>query len=70
MLDDGVGIAAEDCGRIFAKDYHPSDYEVSLRSGHGLGLSLAKQIVELHHGTISVSNVLGKESEFAIQFHD
>jgi len=34
-----------------------------------LALFLAKQVVELHHGTISVSNELRKGSEFAIQFH-
>jgi signal transduction histidine kinase len=69
VRDEGIGIAAEDCGRVFAKDHQSSDEDVSLRSGHGLGLSLAKQIVELHHGTISVSSELGNESEFAIPFH-
>lgn len=69
VRDEGIGISAADCARVFDKYYRSGDKEVSARSGHGLGLFLAKQIVELHHGTISLSSEPGKGSEFTIEFH-
>ncbi len=68
VSDQGIGISPEDCERVFEKYYRSSSKEVSARSGHGLGLYLAKRIVELHHGTISVHSELGKGTEFLVQF--
>src|SRR6266702_3984558 len=68
VSDQGIGISPEDCERVFEKYYRSGSKEVSSRSGHGLGLYLAKQIVELHHGTISVHSELGKGTEFLVQF--
>jgi signal transduction histidine kinase len=69
VRDEGIGISPEDRARVFDKYYRCSERGVVSRGGHGLGLFLAKQIVELHHGTISVSSEPGKGSEFTIQFH-
>jgi two-component system sensor histidine kinase VicK len=69
VRDQGIGISAEDCARVFDKYYRSSAIEVTSRGGYGLGLFLAKQIVELHHGTISVNSELGKWTEFTVQFH-
>lgn len=68
VADQGIGISPEDCRKVFDKYYRSQDDTAATRSGHGLGLYLAKQIVELHHGRISVSSVLGKGTEFTIQF--
>ena len=68
VSDQGIGISPEDTDRVFEKYYRGSSKEVTSRSGHGLGLYLAKRIVELHHGTISVQSELGKGTEFSIQF--
>jgi two-component system, OmpR family, phosphate regulon sensor histidine kinase PhoR len=68
ISDQGIGISPEDCERVFEKYYRSRNKEVTSRSGHGLGLYLAKRIVELHHGTISVHSELGKGTEFSIQF--
>jgi len=68
ISDQGIGISPEDCERVFEKYYRSGSKEVTSRSGHGLGLYLAKRIVELHHGTISVHSELGKGTEFSIQF--
>ena len=68
ISDQGIGISPEDCERVFEKYYRSASKEVSARSGHGLGLYLAKRIVELHHGTISVHSELGKGTEFSMQF--
>ena len=68
VRDQGIGMSPEDCNKVFDKYYRSSNPLVALRSGHGLGLYVARQIVELHHGKLSVASELGKGSEFTIQF--
>ncbi len=58
VVDRGVGINAEDLPHIFNRFYG---------KGYGLGLSIAKRIVELHHGSISVSSQLNKGATFTIK---
>ncbi len=66
VRDGGIGIAPEHLDQIFEKYYRVADSTASGRSGHGLGLHLAKQIIELHHGSIRVSSTRGKGTEFSI----
>lgn len=68
VRDEGIGMSPEDCARVFDKYYRSASAEAALRSGHGLGLYLARQIVELHHGTITVDSTVGKGTEFALTF--
>jgi len=68
VTDEGIGISADDSAKIFDKYYRSSSKEVAERTGHGLGLYLAKRIVELHHGTIGVHSELGKGTQFTIYF--
>lgn len=68
VRDQGIGISQEDSEKVFHKYYRASNTETSQRSGHGLGLYLAKQIVELHQGAITVNSELGKGTEFVITF--
>jgi signal transduction histidine kinase len=68
VRDQGIGISSEDSEKIFHKYYRANNSETELRSGHGLGLYLAKQIIELHHGSIIVNSELGKGTEFIITF--
>ena len=68
VQDQGIGMSAEDCKKVFDKYYRSGDPLAVSRSGHGLGLYLARQIVELHHGKLSVASELGKGTEFAIEF--
>lgn len=68
VRDNGVGISAEDQERIFDKFFRSEDDNVRQRSGHGLGLSLAREIIQLHHGTLSVNSVPGEGSEFIVEF--
>ncbi len=67
VLDAGVGIAKKDIPRMFTK-FTRIDNELSTkREGTGLGLYLAKQIVELHGGEILVESEVGKGSQFTVQ---
>jgi len=66
VSDTGVGVSSEDQLRIFDKFYRSSDQAIGQKQGHGLGLALAKEIVELHHGRISLKSTPGDGSEFTI----
>ncbi len=68
VRDQGIGIAPDECEKVFLKYYRVGNSETASRSGHGLGLYLAKQIIELHHGSITVNSELGKGTEFIITF--
>lgn len=68
VRDQGIGITPEECEKVFLKYYRVNNSETASRSGHGLGLYLAKQIIELHHGAITVNSELGKGTEFIITF--
>lgn len=66
VSDTGIGIAKEDQDKIFEKFYRSNEGEVRERTGHGLGLSLARDIVHLHNGHLTVDSTLGKGTEFTI----
>jgi len=67
VRDSGIGIARENIDRVFEMF---SQVEIALarsRGGLGIGLSLAKRLVEMHGGSISArSEGLGKGSEFEV----
>lgn len=67
VRDTGIGIGPEDRERVFEKFYRASEKDAkAARGGHGLGLYLAAQIVELHHGRLTVDSELGMGSTFSI----
>ena len=66
VRDTGIGISADDQSKVFEKFYRSTDEKVQSRAGHGLGLALTKEIVELHRGQVSVVSESGKGSEFLI----
>jgi signal transduction histidine kinase len=66
VADSGIGISEVEETNIFDKFYRSEDERVQAVSGHGLGLALAKQIVELHHGTLSVNRDRDEGTEFII----
>jgi signal transduction histidine kinase len=65
VSDDGIGIDPIDLAHIFDTLYRAPDAPSFRRTGSGLGLVIAKQIVEQHGGTISVESELGKGTVFA-----
>jgi len=67
ISDTGIGIPEEKLSKIFDRFFqvdgsHTRDYE-----GTGLGLSLTKELIELHKGTIEVESTAGKGSVFMIR---
>lgn len=67
VQDTGIGIKKEDHHRIFERFYRADKSRTRQMGGHGLGLSIAKWIVETHRGTIKISSELGKGTTFIIQ---
>jgi signal transduction histidine kinase len=67
IKDNGPGISKENLGHVFDRFYRGDQSRTkSKTSGYGLGLSIAKNIVELHEGHIKASSRLGKGSSFSI----
>ncbi len=66
IKDNGSGIYPEDLHHIF-KRFYRSRYSKDTQ-GIGLGLPLAKAIVEAHNGTIEVDSALGRGTSFTMNF--
>lgn len=64
VADTGLGISAEECGRIFDKFYQVGYTTTGVRQGTGLGLTICKQLVEIQCGRIWVESEPGKGSRF------
>lgn len=62
VADTGCGIPTDKLDKIFTRFYQLNDSV----GGYGIGLSLVKRLVELHHGTISVQSEVGKGSRFVV----
>lgn len=66
VSDTGIGIPSAELPRVFDEFYRASNARKVEREGTGLGLSLAKQVIELHDGSISVSSTEGSGTTFRI----
>lgn len=66
VKDSGEGIASEDLPFIFDRFWR-GDKSRSGRINSGLGLAIAKQLIEAHNGTIKVESEIGKGTTFIIE---
>jgi PAS domain S-box-containing protein len=66
IKDTGIGIAEEDLPRIFDDFFRVENKETSQISGTGLGLTIAKKIVDSHFGHIEVTSQLNQGSTFSV----
>jgi signal transduction histidine kinase len=67
VKDTGAGIPPEQLPRIFEKFYQADNQRAARASGAGLGLAIAKEIVEAHGGWISCESTLGVGTTFTIR---
>jgi len=66
VIDDGVGIPKEELGRVFERFYQVEDHLTRHYGGLGLGLAIAKEVIEQHGGRIWAESGDGQGSRFRI----
>ena len=66
ILDNGIGIPSEEQEKIFQRFYQVEKHLTRRHGGMGLGLAIAKEMIEMHGGKINVESVEGKGSRFMV----
>jgi two-component system, OmpR family, aerobic respiration control sensor histidine kinase ArcB len=66
VRDNGIGISADEQERLF-QPYHRVEQDRQRFPGIGLGLAVAKQIVEAHNGKIWLTSETGSGSTFGFK---
>lgn len=64
VVDDGIGIPTRDLPRVFERFFQVEAHLTRRYGGMGLGLAVAKAMIELHNGRIWVESEVGKGSTF------
>jgi len=64
VIDRGIGLSKEDMAQLFDKFYRSEREEVRMVSGTGLGLYIARNLVEMQDGTMWAESELGRGSAF------
>ena len=67
VADTGEGLPPEDLPLVFERFYRVDRSRTRSTGGAGLGLTIAKQLVEAHGGAISAESVLGQGSRFVFE---
>ncbi len=67
VADTGRGIPSQDLGRVFDRFFRSDPSRSRATGGAGLGLTIAKQLVEAHGGAIHVENVVPSGARFVFE---
>jgi len=68
VIDNGIGISAQDVRQIFEPFYRSRDNQARRRKGTGIGLTITRYIMEAHGGDIVVTSQPGVGSTFTLRF--
>ena len=66
VSDNGIGISEENKSKIFERFFKIQDPGTLNKQGAGIGLSIVKELVDLHHGKIRIDSELGSGTTFVI----
>jgi signal transduction histidine kinase len=66
VIDQGIGIAPQDVDKVFERFVQVESSASRRFEGTGIGLSIVKQLVTLHGGSISVASEVGRGSTFTV----
>lgn len=66
VQDEGAGIKEAELGKIFERFYRVEESRATRFGGRGLGLAIAKHLVDAHGGELSVSSAFGEGSKFTM----
>jgi two-component system sensor histidine kinase BaeS len=66
VSDTGIGILPDDLPKIFERFYRTDQSRTRQTGGSGIGLTIAKSIIEAHNGQIAVHSEFGKGSQFTV----
>ncbi|MCX5796252.1 MAG: ATP-binding protein [Elusimicrobia bacterium] len=64
VIDTGIGIAAEDLPRIWERFFQTEEAKKMRKAGFGLGLKIAREVVQMHGGEMGIESQLGVGSRF------
>jgi two-component system phosphate regulon sensor histidine kinase PhoR len=67
ITDQGIGIPAEQIGKLFTRFHRVDNRDTRKQYGTGIGLYLVKHLVEAHHGEIKVESTMGEGSTFTFE---
>ena len=66
VQDTGIGIAKEDIPRVFGRFWRAEESRNRAKGGLGVGLAVTKEIMDRHHGRITVDSVQGQGTTFTL----